>query len=69
MLVFCYKHIFNISSVINTPAQQNTATLNKPALHIAAIIPIINATKPDMGFSVAVNIAGNVITANVTKGT
>ena len=55
-----------ISSVINTVAQQDTATFIRLKPIYAVIIPTIRASIPETGDCVAFIIAGKVITARVT---
>ena len=52
--------------VRKTVAQQDTATKNRSPLNHAAKSPTTSAAIPDQILSVAVTIAGKVITASVT---
>ena len=52
--------------VKNTVAQQDTATKNRSPLNHAARSPTTSAAIPDQILSVAVTIAGKVMTASVT---
>lgn len=54
------------SPVRNTVAQQEIATKNRSPLNQAANRPTTRAAPPDQMLSVAVMIAGNVMTASVT---
>ena len=53
----------------NTVAQQETATKNRSPLNQAAKRPTTRAAIPDQILSVAITIAGKVMTASVTYGT
>ena len=57
------------SSIINTTAQLERATMNKFSVRYATTIPKINAAIPEYIEFVAERIAGKVITVSVTYGT
>ena len=57
------------SSIINTTAQLERATINKFSVKYATMIPKIKANRPEYTELVAERIAGKVITVSVTYGT
>ena len=68
-MCFMYFYYTKKNSVMNTIAQQITATDRRLLPHHAAMIPMTSASSADTVLFVAERIAGNVITANVTYGT
>ena len=68
-MCFMYFYYTKKNSVMNTIAQQITATDRRLLPHHAAMIPMTSASAADNVLFVAERIAGNVITANVTYGT
>lgn len=68
-MCFMYFYYTKKNSVMNTIAQQITATDRRLLPHHAAMIPMTSASVADTVLFVAERIAGNVITANVTYGT
>lgn len=68
-MCFMYFYYTKKNSVMNTIAQQITATDRRLLPHHAAMIPMTSASPADTVLFVAERIAGNVITANVTYGT
>ena len=68
-MCFMYFYYTKKNSVMNTIAQQITATDRRLLPHHAAMIPMTSANAADTVLCVAERIAGNVITANVTYGT
>ena len=68
-MCFMYFYYTKKNSVMNTIAQQITATDRRLLPHHAAMIPMTSASAAYTVLFVAERIAGNVITANVTYGT
>ena len=68
-MCFMYFYYTKKNSVMNTIAQQITATVWRLLPHHAAMIPMTSASAAVTVLFVAERIAGNVITANVTYGT
>lgn len=67
LLSFFYLIIrSNMRSIMKTVAQAETLTKNSPLPIYASIIATIKAINPDAAYSVALTIAGKVITARVT---
>jgi hypothetical protein len=57
------------SSTIKTEKHDSRETLNKPAPELEKTMATMKPTNADHFDAVASKIAGNTITANVTKGT